>query len=150
MGVYLRAVLSAVGCCLCFAAAGCAKPRAQAAAPPPPEPLPLHDHLTGRPCGKPSEKPGMGITPPKPIFRLNRNPEYTEAARRAKVNGTVYMVIDVGSDGLVKNVCLKQSLTKDLDEQAMKAVRTWRFEPARKEGVPMPYTMTADVSFNLY
>jgi protein TonB len=85
---------------------------------------------------------------PKPIYAPE--PQYTEAARKAKVSGTVYLVIDVGSDGLVKHVCLVRSFRRDVDEQAIKTVRTWKFAPARKDGVAIPYSTTVDVSFNLY
>jgi len=37
-----------------------------------------------------------------------------------------------------------------LDEKAIEAVRTWRFEPAKKDGQPVPVQMNVEVSFRLY
>jgi TonB family protein len=123
--------------------------RSRTVASPDPTPAtPLYDADSGEACGTTNERPVPGITMPKPIYAPE--PQYTEAARKAKVSGTVYLVIDVGSDGLVKHVCLVRSFRRDVDEQAIKTVRTWKFAPARKDGVAIPYSTTVDVSFNLY
>jgi TonB family protein len=37
-----------------------------------------------------------------------------------------------------------------LDEKALEAVRTWRFEPARKDGVPVAVQISVEVNFRLY
>jgi len=37
-----------------------------------------------------------------------------------------------------------------LDEQALKVVSMWRFEPARKLDQPVPAKMSVETSFNLY
>jgi len=37
-----------------------------------------------------------------------------------------------------------------LDEKALDAVRTWRFEPARKDGVPVAVRISVEVNFRLY
>ncbi len=151
MSVCGKAFYCAVACCLCFAAGGCVAVHDKArvvASTPPPASTPLRDPASGEACGTPKEPPGPGITRPKAIY--TPLPDYTDAARNAKVSGTVYVVIDLGSDGLVKRVCLARGFRKDLDEKAIKTARSWKFEPARKDGVPIPYSTTADVSFNLY
>jgi TonB family protein len=37
-----------------------------------------------------------------------------------------------------------------LDEKALEAVRTWRFEPARKDGQPVAVQINVEVIFRLY
>jgi TonB family protein len=37
-----------------------------------------------------------------------------------------------------------------LDEKAMEAVRTWKFEPARKDGVAVPVQVAVEINFHLY
>ena len=43
-----------------------------------------------------------------------------------------------------------RSLGLGLDEKALDAVRTWRFEPARKDGVPVAVQINVEVNFRLY
>ena len=37
-----------------------------------------------------------------------------------------------------------------LDEKALEAVRTWRFEPGRKDGQPVAVLVNVQVNFRLY
>jgi TPR repeat protein len=37
-----------------------------------------------------------------------------------------------------------------LDDQAIKAMKQWRFEPAKKDGVPVPAQVNVEVTFRLY
>ena len=85
---------------------------------------------------------------PRAIY--NPEPELTEAARKANEGGNVELAVDIGEDGLVKRVCILRTAPRDdLGEQAMKTVRTWRFEPAKKDGTSIPYSLSVQVSFNI-
>jgi TonB family protein len=92
--------------------------------------------------------PGEVTTPPKPIYAPD--PSYTEAARKAKISGSVSLALIVEADGSVKQVSVVRSLTPDLDESAIKTVKTWRFEAGRKNGTPVPVYTDVSVTFNLY
>jgi TonB family protein len=37
-----------------------------------------------------------------------------------------------------------------LDEKAIEAVKNWRFEPAMKDGHPVPVQIAVEVDFHLY
>ena len=37
-----------------------------------------------------------------------------------------------------------------LDEKAVEAIRRWRFEPARKDGVPVAVQINVEINFRLY
>ena len=93
-------------------------------------------------------KVGNGVLPPKRAYTTN--PQYTDAARKAKVSGNVLLSLIVNESGTVRDVQVERSLRPDLDQQAIAAVSTWRFEPATKDGLPVPVKMKVEVSFRLY
>jgi TonB family protein len=108
--------------------------------------LPVFDP-TGQACPwQPHAVPGASS--PKAIY--SPPPEFSEAARKAKQNGEALLSLEIGSDGLVKRVCILRASQDDLGEQAVNTVRTWRFEPARKDGVPVPSSVSVPISFNTY
>jgi TonB family protein len=88
-----------------------------------------------------------GITAPKPLY--HPNPEYTDKARRKKISGTVLVSLVVTPEGTVRDAKITTSLDKDLDDQALKAVRTWKFDPATKEGKPVAVRIAVEVSFRV-
>lgn len=59
------------------------------------------------------------------------DPEYTEEARKTKLQGTVTLRVLVGTDGRAGLVHVIKGLGMGLDERAMDMVKQWRFEPAR-------------------
>ena len=77
------------------------------------------------------------------------DPEYSEEARRAKYQGTCVLSLIVGPDGLPRDIKIFRFLGMGLDEKAIEAVRTWKFEPARKDGRPVPVAINVEVSFRL-
>ncbi|MCU1286190.1 MAG: TonB-like protein [Acidobacteriales bacterium] len=89
-----------------------------------------------------------GVSLPRPIFMPD--PEYSEAARKAKHQGTVTLWVVLNAQGRIESQRVYRSLGMGLDEQALAAVRTWRFEPATRNGQPIPVQMYVDVSFHLY
>ena len=56
----------------------------------------------------------------------------------------------VAADGRPRDIRVARSLGMGLDEKAIEAVRTWRFEPARKDGNPVAVQINVEVSFRLY
>ena len=90
---------------------------------------------------------GNGVTPPKPVS--TPNPEYTDKARKKRISGTVMVRMTVTSEGVVRDATVTKSLDKELDQQALKAVRMWTFKPATKDGQPVAVHVNADVSFDL-
>jgi protein TonB len=56
----------------------------------------------------------------------------------------------VGADGAVGPVVIEQSSGHpELDEAAREAVAAWRFEPARRRGVPVDLWILLPVRFTL-
>lgn len=91
---------------------------------------------------------GNGVAPPTPLSMPN--PEYTDKARKKKLNGTVVVAMIVTPEGKVLDPKVTKSLDKDLDKQALAAVRTWKFEPATKDGIPVAVHVKVEVDFRLY
>jgi TonB family protein len=88
-----------------------------------------------------------GITAPQPLY--HPDPEYTDRARRKKINGIVILSLVVASNGLVRDARVTTGLDKDLDNQALKAVRTWKFEPATKDSKPVAVRISVETSFHI-
>ena len=92
-------------------------------------------------------RPGSGIEPPRLLREVT--PNYTEQARRAGREGEVLLEIVVGPDGGVSDVHVLRRLGAGLDEQAIEAVRQWRFSPARRMGSPVAVIVEVAVEFRL-
>lgn len=92
-------------------------------------------------------RPGSGIVAPRLLHE--ERPVYTEQARRQGVEGDVLIELVVRSDGTVGNVRLLRRLGHGLDEQALQAVRQWRFAPAERLGEPVDVLVEVAVEFRL-
>ncbi|MFZ3212346.1 MAG: energy transducer TonB, partial [Terriglobales bacterium] len=77
-------------------------------------------------------------------------PEYSEEARKSKYQGVVVLWLVIGPDGLPHEVKVARPLGMGLDEKAIEAVRTWRFQPAEMNGKAVAVQMNVEVSFRLY
>jgi len=91
---------------------------------------------------------GGGVSPPRAIYQPE--PEFSEEARKAKYQGVCTLGLVVGVDGRPTNIRVLSSLGMGLDEKAIEAVRTWKFEPAMKDGHPVPVEIALEVDFHLY
>ena len=76
---------------------------------------------------------GPGVTPPVRI--RGDSATYPERARQMKLRGSVLVALIVDENGLPTDLQVVESAGPILDEAVLKAMRTWRFEPARKDGV---------------
>jgi protein TonB len=92
---------------------------------------------------------GNGITPPRVIDDMK--PAYTPEAMQARIQGEVLVTAIVRPDGTVTDVRVTRSLDRvfGLDEQAVKAVRQWRFKPATRLGQPVAVYVTIGVGFTM-
>ena len=85
----------------------------------------------------------------KPIAVYAPEPEYSDEARRARLQGTVVVELIVDPNGHTRGFKVIQSLGLGLDEQALKTVALWRFKPATKDGKPVPVLADVYVGFHL-
>jgi TonB family protein len=85
-----------------------------------------------------------------PKLKSSAEPEFSEEAREKKISGEVAVVIYVNSSGRVEDVWLGDPLGSGLDENAVKAVRQYVFEPATYEGRPVGIDLVVGVNFQIF
>ncbi|MBI2509585.1 MAG: energy transducer TonB, partial [Betaproteobacteria bacterium] len=83
-------------------------------------------------------------------YLRNPPPRYPLAARRAGEQGTVTLRVLITREGLPARVELeKSSGSGHLDAAALEAVRSWRFEPARRGAEPVESWHLVPIVFRL-
>ena len=85
----------------------------------------------------------------KPVLLSHQEPEYSDEARKAKLQGTVVLSIVVTATGQVASVRVVRGLGLGLDDKAMEAVRQWRFRAATMDGKPVAAGALVEVNFRL-
>lgn len=65
-----------------------------------------------------------------PVCVYCPEPQYTDEAREAKLQGKVTLRVLVGADGRSARIQIVQGLGLGLDERAAQSIRSWRFNPA--------------------
>lgn len=99
--------------------------------------------------GQDGASPGNGVSWPRLVREVK--PNYTAEAMRAHIEGLVELEIVVLADGSVGRVRVVRSLDSrfGLDQEAINAVRGWRFEPGRRLGKAIPVRVGVELSFHL-
>jgi TonB family protein len=90
---------------------------------------------------------GPGITQPRLLSKVE--PVFSEEARKARLQGRVQLQAVVNTNGIAVDFTVKTSLGLGLDEEAVRAVKQWRFSPGAKDGVVVPVFVTIEVNFRL-
>jgi len=85
-----------------------------------------------------------------PVAKFTPEPDFSEEARKAKYQGTVVLSAIIGPDGRPRNIRVVRSLGMGLDEKAVERVRTWLFEPGKRNGTPVAVAMNLEVDFRLF
>ncbi len=88
-----------------------------------------------------------GATLPSVVSKAE--PEYSDTAREACIQGSVLLEGVVETDGSMTVMSIGRGLEPTLDHNAIYALERWRFEPGRLNGVPVRVRMDVEVQFNL-
>ena len=89
-----------------------------------------------------------GVTTPTCAYCPN--PEYSQEARKAKLEGNVTVQAVVTADGRAENISVLQGLGSGLDQKAIDTVKSWRFNPAHNShGDPVATKVPMHVTFKL-
>lgn len=83
------------------------------------------------------------------LAALQRAVEYPEFAKKAGIEGTVYVQFVVDEQGTVQNPQVTRGVHKLLDEAALTAIRKMRFTPGKQRGRPVKVQMSLPVRFAL-
>jgi len=101
---------------------------------------------------------GIGNGPHRPGFNGVGYPtcdycpdaKYSEDARKAKFQGVVLLQVIVAADGRATNIEVVRGPGLGLEEQAVAAVKTWRFKPAiGPNHLAVPTRVAIEVQFRL-
>jgi TonB family protein len=76
-------------------------------------------------------------------------PDYTESARKARVAGVVVLEAIINKNGTVEQVRVIKGLPLGLSEEAIEAVKQWRFKPGTLNGRPVDVIFNLTVNFKL-
>jgi protein TonB len=111
--------------------------------------------------GAPTGRGGGGGTEPsesnKPAPKLlearpkagNKQPAYSDKARRMAIEGLVVVEADIDERGRVTRAVVRNKLEPGLDEAARSAVLAWSFEPAQLAGKAVSSTKFLRFRFQL-
>lgn len=113
--------------------------------------------LAGIPDGPPGPAPAavpdgvleVGGEVMAPVKVHAPQPTYTEEARAARVQGVVILRAIIDELGEVHDVRVLKGLPMGMAERTVETVSQWRFEPATKNGAPVPVFFNITVSFSL-
>jgi protein TonB len=79
------------------------------------------------------------------------DPQYTDEAREARLQGAVTLLVLVGADGRAAQIRITQGIGMGLEERAVQAIRTWKFVPAHDAAHrAVPAWVTVEAVFRLF
>jgi len=90
---------------------------------------------------------GGGVSTPVILYKIE--PEYSEEARQAKLNGSVVLYVEIDPTGHVANPRVVRGLGLGLDEKAIEAILKWKFSPGYKDGKPVTVGALIGIQFRL-
>jgi beta-lactamase regulating signal transducer with metallopeptidase domain len=124
-----------------------------ATAPPPPLPPPPGGvpALPAAPEAPPPPPAPAGAT--EPGYRALKPPVHPPGPVATRATGTVFLIVEVGEDGSAREVTLDHAEPPDVSplliEAVIRAVHTWSFNPAQREGRYLADTVIVPVQFAL-
>src|ERR1051325_11491820 len=110
--------------------------------PPPPPPAPEPPKVDDGPM-----RVGGDVKAPVAIHRTD--PKYTDTARKAHVAGVVIVEAVIDKSGNVDRVKVLKGLEFGLTDQAVEAVKQWKFKPGTLNGEPVDVIFNLTVNFTL-
>jgi protein TonB len=130
--------------------------------PPPPE-GPPSERAVSAAAAEPEQAPqpslsrdddalGAPVIPPRVDASQLNNPApvYPAMSRRLREQGTVFLELLILPDGTVSEISVRTSSGfARLDASALAAVKKWRYVPAKRGGVPIPFRYVQPIEFSL-
>jgi TonB family protein len=88
-----------------------------------------------------------GLSAPSVVSKTD--PQYTEEARQARIEGAVVVGLEVNTEGKAQNLYIIRPLDKGLDENAIATIKEWTFKPGEKDGKPVTVSAVVEINFRL-
>jgi TonB family protein len=102
--------------------------------------------LMGGATAFPSGINGVGV----PICLKCPIPQYSDKARKARLESTVVLSIVVSTEGRTARIAIVKDPGFGLTDQAIEAASEWEFKPAmNKEGKPVPTKVPIEMTFRM-
>lgn len=115
--------------------------------------VPDTDVIFDIPEGPPPDEPEgpiqVGGDVKAPVKVHAPQPKYTELARKARIQGIVIVQAVINKQGEVTDAKVLKGLPMGLDQEALNAIRSWKFEPATLNGKPVDVYYNLTVNFTL-
>jgi len=91
---------------------------------------------------------GPGVTLPRCTYCVS--PQYSSAARSAKIQAEVTLSIVVTPEGKATSIYVLKGAPLGLTAASIESVRKWKFEPGQKDGKPVAVRVPIETTFRLY
>ena len=78
---------------------------------------------------------------------LETKKEYPEGAREENATGVVWVQCTISATGVPTNIDIETSVNFSLESEAVRVVRSLKFDPAMKEEMPVPARVRIPVIF---
>ena len=85
----------------------------------------------------------------RPTLKTRVSPDWPVILRQHENTGTVDLEVLIAADGTVRDAVVVHSVTQPMDEEAIRAVKQWTYNPATFEGAPVAIWYSVHVTFNL-
>ena len=85
----------------------------------------------------------------EPVLLYKVDPEYSEEARKAKLQGVVMVRAVIDVRGRVQDIAVAQGLGLGLNERAIAAVQQWKFRAGMRNGKPVATSALIQLTFRL-
>ena len=96
----------------------------------------------------PARMDATNTLPPKLIRQVE--PLFREAVRSEKVSGTVTLKFFATTSGTVADISVAKSVGFGLDEDAVTALRQYRFAPAQYMGRDVGAELSSEINFQIF
>ena len=91
------------------------------------------------------ESVGGGVNPPVPLNSVQA--EFSPEAKEHHISGVVLVHLAVDPQGMPRDIRVIRPCGFGLDDEAIKAVRSYRFKPAVRGHEPVPVFIVVEVNF---
>jgi TonB family protein len=92
--------------------------------------------------------PVTGDVPPA-VAEYTTPPLYSDEARRRRLEGVVVVRAHIDANGRVRDARVVQGLGAGLDQNALLALRQWRFRPGSRNGAAVSMDVAIEIGFTL-
>ena len=94
---------------------------------------------------KPAIAPTGAPIPPKAVHM--QDPKYTKEAESCHIEGRSVLGVVVDTTGSAVDIAILEPLGMGLDEQAVLALKQWKFRPSTLNGQPVPVHINVEINF---